>query len=761
MKILHLEDSPADAELVSTLLAEEWPHCAIDMVSTRSGFVSKLESSRYDVILSDFDLQSFNGLEALRIARHRTPDAPFIFVSGTLGEEAAIEAVRAGAQDYVLKDQIRRLVAAIPRAIREAEERRARRDVEQAHLRLVSIFESTPDLVGMIGLDGRTFYVNPAGLRLLGLPPLHDARQLTLRDFYPPEIWSLIEKEAMPAALRDGTWAGETSLRAGARTVPVSQVIIAHKMPDGSVQYLSTIVRDLTATKVAEKRIREQADLINRAREAIIVSDPEGRLTFWNQGAERITGWLAAEVMGRTLETVFGDKFESQFRSWRTAVETTDEWRGELQLVTKKGQPLVLEGSTTLIRDDHEKTTAWLSIVSDITDQKKLQEQFLRAQRMESIGMLAAGIAHDLNNVLAPILMAAPMLRERASDPSDLRMLETLEKSAERGAGLVRQILSFAQGNDGGRQLVQVKHLMRDICAMIRETFPKRIRLEENIPPAPWPVNANPTQIHQVLLNLCVNARDAMPGEGTLRVRLEHCVLDERGASGIEGARPGAWVVLHIEDTGTGIRPEVLAHVWEPFFTTKAADKGTGLGLSTVRGIVENHGGFVTLASVPDRGTTFRVYLPAAESDPKQSTGRSSQPFLNRGAGELILIADDEVHIRDVTAATLARHGYRVLLAGDGTEAVALFAPRSSDVHLVITDIGMPNLDGAAFAGIVRHLNPRVKILAISGQPVASTGAQPKHFADAFLMKPFKAASLLSAVHQLLHPPVTETAAGR
>jgi two-component system cell cycle sensor histidine kinase/response regulator CckA len=750
MKILHLEDNPQDAELVLALVTSEWPDCVVDWVSTQDAFIARLESGPYDVILSDFNLQSFDGLTALRLAYQRAPATPFIFVSGTLREDSAIEAVRAGAQDYVLKDRMRRLIAAIPRALSDHQQRRARREMEEAHFRLASVLESTPDFVGMTGVDGRAFYVNHAGLRMLGLTEGQDPGMLSMADFYPPEIAQRIFAQAIPAALQRGTWSGETTLLSrDGKTIPVSQVIIAHQVPGGQVQYLSTIMRDLTAVKAAESQIREQADLINKARDAIIVTDLAGAVSFWNQGAERITGWLAAEVIGKKFAEIFGGKCEARLKAWHEALAAADEWRGELQLLKKTGQLLILEGSSTLIRDDRGQPKSRLSIVSDVTEQKKLHEQFLRAQRLESIGMLAAGIAHDLNNVLAPILMAAPMLRERASDPGDLRMLETLEKSAERGAGLVRQILAFAQGTDGGRQLVQVKHLVRDISGIVRETFPKNIRLEEEIPRAPWPVNANPTQIHQVLLNLCVNARDAMPNGGTLYLRVEHAVLDEKAATGIEGARPGTWVVLHVEDTGTGIAPEVLAHMWEPFFTTKELNKGTGLGLSTVRGIVDGHGGFVTLRTVVGEGTTFRVYLPAAEPDLKTASA-TLHPFLQRGTGELILIADDELHVRDVTAATLARHGYRVLLAGDGTEAVALFAPRSSEIKLVITDLGMPNLDGAAFAGIVRHLNPRVKILAISGDTSAKSTPQLQSFSDAFVLKPFKADALLAAVHQLL-----------
>jgi CheY-like chemotaxis protein len=387
-----------------------------------------------------------------------------------------------------------------------------------------------------------------------------------------------------------------------------------------------------------------------------------------------------------------------------------------------------------------------------------MDEQSLRAQRLESIGMLASGIAHDLNNVLAPIILAAPELREHASHPDDLRIITSLEKSAERGVALVRQILAFAQGAGGGRQLVDVRHLLRESVNVVRETFPKTIRLEDNVPVDLVPIMADPTQIHQVILNLCVNARDSMPSGGTLRLRAANCILDEAEAAKIEGASAGSWLMLHIEDTGTGIPADTLSHIWEPFFTTKDSGMGTGLGLSTVRGIVENHKGFISLTTVPNKGTTFRVYLPATEVPSANVGAAPARARAIRGNGELVLIVDDEPQIRDVTAAILKRHGYRVLIAADGIEAVALFAPRSNEISVVVTDLRMPNLDGSALAHIVRRLNPLVKTLAVSGLSSGADAAEMKRMAGAFLYKPFKADALLQAVSLLLHPEASEAA---
>jgi two-component system cell cycle sensor histidine kinase/response regulator CckA len=383
---------------------------------------------------------------------------------------------------------------------------------------------------------------------------------------------------------------------------------------------------------------------------------------------------------------------------------------------------------------------------------KKLRDdRHLRAQRLESIGMLASGIAHDLNNVLAPIILAAPILRERATNPDDLRIILSLEKSAERGVNLVRQILAFAQGVGGVHQEVEVKHLLDETMRVIRDSFPKNIGLNDHVPDDLWPIMADATQVHQVLLNLCVNARDAMTSGGVLTLRAENSLMSESAAERIEGASAGAWVVLHIEDTGPGIPRDVLEHIWEPFFTTKGASGGTGLGLSTVRGIVENHKGFISLKTSPGAGTTFRVYLPAVEVKNIGGNVEPIQPSTLEGNGELIVVVDDDARIREMTAAILSRYGYRVLTASDGTEAVAIFAARGSEISMIVTDVRMPNLDGAALANVVLHLNPSVKIIAMSGMGSGGLNSQMQRYAGAFLYKPFKVEALLHTVHGLLH----------
>ena len=750
LTILHLEDRPEDAELVREVILDEWPESRLTCIATRDSFLAALDRSSYDLILSDFALESFNGLEALKLAKAHAPATPFIFLSGTIGEDRAIEALRCGAQDYVLKDGMKRLVTAISRALRESDEQRKLRQAESRSRELAGFLNQAREAVVVTEMDGRITFWNQGAERLSGWSSA-EAVDKTCHMLFDAGTMAVLNI-AGRVALKAGEWVGEIPLvdRAGKqRLIELRLSLVRDEV--GQPRARLALGTDVTERRLAELRVREQADMLNQAREGIMIKDTEDRVIYWNAGAERMFGWRADEVLGRTLEQIYNSAVSEGERTAREETFSKGEWSGELRLNHRNGQPMIVESRQTLIRDDSGKPKAQLCINSDITDRKLLEAQFLRAQRMENIGMLAAGIAHDLNNMLAPILLAAPMLREHVGDPGALSLLATLERSAERGANLVRQILSFAHGATGEQRLLQVKHVLRDIASVITGTFPKSIRLEDYLSADLWPIQGNPTQIHQVVLNLCVNARDAMPEGGTLRLRAENRTLELSEARAIDGARPGAFVVLHIEDTGTGIPPEVVARMWEPFFTTKENDKGTGLGLSTVRGIVENHNGFVEFTTVAKRGTTFRIHLPAAEGIESRQLSPTIRP-VPPGKGELILVVDDERQIRDMALTILTRNSYRVILAADGAEAAVLFAQHAAEIRLVITDLHMPNLDGATLGRALRKINPVTRLLVISGMSSAGNrpDSDPEEFADAFLHKPFKPEILLAKVHELL-----------
>jgi PAS domain S-box-containing protein len=521
-------------------------------------------------------------------------------------------------------------------------------------------------------------------------------------------------------------------------------------LTDGKPYQYIAIRYDITERKQAEERISQQAALLDQAQDAILVRDLDHNILFWNKGAERIYGWSSEEVLGMNARDVLFRESRHVFETARQEVLLRGEWSGEVRHLRKSGDGIVVESRWTLVRDESGQPSSILVINTDVTERKRIEAQLLRAQRMESIGTLAGGIAHDLNNVLSPILMAVQMLELKAKDESTRQLLEILKTNAERGGNMVRQVLSFARGVEGERLALQPKHLIKEIVKIMGETLPKSIEVTFQLSDDLWIISADATQVHQVLMNLCVNARDAMPGGGTIAIKAENVFVDENFARMHLEAKPGRFVLITVADTGTGMSAEVMGRIFEPFFTTKDMTKGTGLGLSTALTIVKSHGGFVNVYSEVGKGSQFGVYFPSFEMD---DTSRVSAPHsdLPLGHGELVLVIDDEAAIRQVTRSTLETFGYRVLTASDGTEAVALYAEHRNEIALVLTDMLMPFMDGSATIRALQKMNPEVKIIAASGLTAGHrAGESSLEGVKVFLSKPYTAANLLKAFAEVL-----------
>jgi PAS domain S-box-containing protein len=498
---------------------------------------------------------------------------------------------------------------------------------------------------------------------------------------------------------------------------------------------------------------REQADMLDKAQDAILVLTLDHRITFWNKSCERVYGWTAREAVGRS---VFGllNAEEAGFQPAMDHLLKTGEWAGELTQRRKDGQKLAVEIRLTLVRDAAGAPKSILAINTDITERRRLEQQFLRAQRMESIGTLAGGIAHDLNNLLAPITMGVDLLSRLEKNPKSLAILESMQRSAKRGADLVKQVLSFARGVEGVRSAQQIEPILREIESIVANTFPRNINLETQIPRDLWSIVADPTQLNQVLLNLCVNARDAMPEGGRLELAAYNIEVDAQIASLNRALTPGRYVVLQVTDNGSGIPPAIIDRIFEPFFTTKEIGKGTGLGLSTVMSIVRSHGGTVNVYSEPNKGTVFKIYLPAqANPDADNRQGGELEKF-PRGNGELILVVDDESSILDMARQALETFGYRVATAGDGAEAVALYAQRKDEIAAVLTDMMMPVMDGLALIAALRRIKPDVLIVAASGLNANGNLTRALNLGvHHFLAKPYAVEAMLQAFRKALAHP--------
>lgn len=518
-----------------------------------------------------------------------------------------------------------------------------------------------------------------------------------------------------------------------------------------------TLQQDIAERTRMEESLRESEERFRATFEQVAVGiahvDLEGRFLRVNDKFCAITGYDREELLKRTFIdlTVPEERAESDKARLDMLAGVRADYLAEKRYVRKNGEPYWINVVTTLLRDTAGAPKYFISVIADISARKQLEQQFLRAQRMESIGTLAGGIAHDLNNLLAPIMMGVELLRFRDLDPKMTHMVENMERSAKRAASLVRQVLSFARGVDGVRAPIQIRHIMQEVGSIIESTFPKNITLLHNDASDLWPVVSDPTQLNQVLLNLCVNARDAMPKGGCLTLQSENVVLDESYCAGNPGVTAGPYVVMKVTDTGCGIPKEIVDRIFDPFFTTKDPGKGTGLGLSTVLGIVRSHGGFVQVQSAPGKGTTFKVHLPAHVDGSTAETGLASPDRLPLGAGELVLVVDDESSIVDITRQTLEAFGYRVITAEDGAQAIGLYAKQSDEVAVVITDMMMPAMDGPMLIAALRRIKPAVKVIAVSGLNAGSyaTGGAGGE-ANCFLSKPYTAEELLVVLRKVL-----------
>jgi PAS domain S-box-containing protein len=598
LNLIIVEDNLADAELLQRQLRRAGFNPTAVRVEREETLRAALRQP-VDIVLSDFDMPQFNGLRALEIVRAVSSEIPFILVSGTMGEDIAVEAMKKGASDYLLKDRLARLGQAITAALMQARARKERQALETAiadtEARYRSIFENASEGIFQLDGDHRLLIANPALARMFG--------------------WE----------------------SAGAMTASVADF--------------------------AQLLCKEDA------------------------GRTRLFDTLRSQ---RSLQGV------------------------EICGTRKDGSPIWLSLNARLIGSP-DGSRHVDGTVEDISAKKALESQLLRAQRLESVGRLAGGVAHDINNILVPVLMGAGMLRAKTDDPEQQALLDTMEASARRGAAIVKQLLQFSRGASGARVSIKPAALVKDMCDIMRETFPKNITVRSELAAQDLAVVGDPTQLHQILMNLCVNARDAMHDGGELRIGVREIAADPttKIAAGIQ-PRSGRYVALSVGDTGCGISPEHLETIFDPFFTTKELGHGTGLGLSTVLGITRSHGGFIQIETAVGRGTTFTVAFPlGAAPDPVRT--ETAPPVKTTGRSDLVLVVDDEAPVRTVVHRVLVAAGYRCIDASDGAEGVSRFVEHMHEVRLVITDVMMPNMDGVGLLRAVRALDPEVPVVATSG----------------------------------------------
>jgi PAS domain S-box-containing protein len=747
IKVLLVEDNPGDIFLLQELLKD----VSTAVVELRpferlSEALNCLAKESFDLLLLDLSLPDSQGWETFVRAHHGAKATPIIVLTGIDDETLAIRAMQEGAQDYLVKSQVTGDL--LVRSMRYAIERQRIEDaLRQSEERFRVALKNSPIFVYNQDRDLRyTWVYNPfLGLtveEMLGkqdpdIIPLPDAQSLT-KIKYGVLKTGIGTREEVSITTSQGTRYYDLTVE------PLrdeSQAVIG----------ITCASIDISERKLAAEKIREQAALLNITTDAIFVRDLDNRVLFWNKGAETLYGWSAIEARGKNVAELFhNDELPPEIKVALVQVICKGKWQGELTKSTKNGKEILVASRWSLVCDEQGNPQSILTVDTDITEKKLLEAQLFRTQRLESIGTLASGIAHDLNNILTPILAGAQLLPLKFPDADERsrHLLEIMEINAKRGADLVKQVLSFARGMQGKRITLQLRHIILEVAKIIKEAFPKSIEVRVDVPQNLWTVSGDSTQLHQVLMNLCVNARDAMPQGGNLSIYAENFLIDENYTRMNLEAKIGPYIVITVVDTGVGIPAEILDRIFEPFFTTKEVGQGTGLGLSTLIGIIKSHDGFVNVHSEVGKGTRFKVYLPAVGD---AETVYQEDVTLPMGHGELILIVDDELGVQDITRASLETHNYKTLVANDGIEAIILYAKYTEKISVVLMDMMLPSLDSLTAICTLQKINPEVKIIATSGVVSSSKLEElTKTGVSVFLAKPYTVNELLVTLQKIL-----------
>lgn len=626
-----------------------------------------------------------------------------------------------------------------------AASRQRERELES---RLAATLASIGDGIVFVDATDRVTYANPRAL---------DMARRTADDLIGAPLWELFP-DAVTAGFRE---AFDRARRSGERVVhralfaPYDRWFetTAYPTHDGLAVYLRDVTDDQAALEVARRnheRLAYQAELLDTARDAMLVRSLDGTIIYWNKAAAELYDCPVDEAIGANVFDIISTEPAARDAAL-DEVMRTGFYAGELHQTGRHGRPLVVDCRWQLLTDDDGTPTGLFAVNSDITDYRRDQEVRQRAQRLESLGTLAGGIAHDLNNVLTPILMSVQLLAQDEDDADRRELLTTMETAVKRGSEMIRQVLTFARGVDGRRVPVDLDALLDDLLGLTRDLVPRGITVRVDRQQNLSTTVGDPTQLLQVLVNLVTNARDAIGESGHITITASTLEIVDEYTSVSHAAARGEYVQIAVQDDGHGMPEDVAEKVFEPFFTTKPHGKGTGLGLATSLSIIRSHGGFMQVYSEQGRGTRFIIGLPVAASSETDDDEAPVPPeALPRGAGEVILVVDDEESIRTVTRRTLEAHGYRVVLAANGKEAIEVIEGGSIGVDLVLTDMMMPVMDGAATSAYLEEHHPELPIIAASGLNTGGDSTGVGMGIARFLAKPYTTRTLVTSVSDTL-----------
>jgi PAS domain S-box-containing protein len=761
LRILILEDVPMDAELVEYELERASIPFIARRVDSRETFLRELEEFGPDLILSDYTLPRFDGMTALSLARERVPSIPFLIVTGSVNEETAVGCMKAGATDYLLKSNLARIgpaiAAALERERAHAEKIQAESALAASERRFRSLVQNSSDLVVIVAPDGTILYASDSAERIVGYPPNFLVGSSLLEYLEENDV------EAVRGLLQNGngkssvTGPTEFSLRRAEGSPVWLEAVGTNLLNDATIRGIVLNARDVSERKRADRALRESEeryrDLFDNASDLVCMAAPDGALLYVNKAWQEGTGYDQDEI-GRMqlLDIVHPDSRERYASVLERVLQGERLDHVELIFVPKAGTPITVEGNLSCTFKDGQPSVV-RGIYRDITERKRVEEHLRRAERMQAAGKLAGGVAHEVNNMMTGVIGFSEFLL-RSFDPTDPRRADVEEviRAGTRAADVTRQLLAFTRQQFLRPQVVEINQVVSEMEKMLRRSLGEDKQLELRLSPEAGQIRADRGQLEQVLINLVLNARDAIIGHGRVAVETGSVTLDSAYAQRHGGVEIplGRYIMLAVSDTGCGMDPDLQARIFEPFFTTKAIGQGTGLGLSTVYGIVKQSGGFVWVYSESGQGSVFKVYLPEARASRLAEAAPEPAP-VPRGGSETILVIEDEDIVRSLASRGLRDHGYTVVEARNGAEAFQYIQDHPGTVDLVISDVVMPEMGGRKLAENLAIFDPELPILFMSGYTGDDVVQRGLLRAGApFQQKPFTPAALASKVRTML-----------
>lgn len=761
LHVMLIENSAADAGLILHELGHAGFQCQPTIVSTRAEFVQQLGRFSFDIVLADYRLPGWTGLDAFAAMRQFGRDVPFILVTGIRGEEIAVECIRQGVTDYVLKDQLVRLPFVVARALEERALRDARnlmvQALRQSEANSLLFFTRNPLPMWVVEDSSMRFLnVNDAALRQYGFDRV-EFLQMAAGDLHPAEeVPGLLAefRGADSQIPREGQWRHR---KKDGSVIDVEMHLI--KMDFTAQSAVLVVAKDITQKKRAEEEKQKFFTLVENSRDFIAVADLEDNLEYVNPAGRAMLGITDADQVKGThsLDYVLPADVPMVYEKILPALYSTGHWKGELRFRDRRtGQPVPVDCVGFQVKDPKTGEARFVATVSrDITERRALDRQLQQAQKFEAFGQLAGGIAHDVNNVIGAILGWAELGEEQAgtgSDPTLENYFKKIHVQGDRVTSLVHQLLAFARRQILEPQSLDLNQTVQDVIKLLDNVIGKDIEIKPILAEDLAAVRADPAQVEQVLMNLCINSRDAMPNGGRITIESRSAEFSEDDVRRTEGLQPGRFAELRVIDTGTALDAGTRERIFEPFFTANGTGKGTGLGLATVYGIVKQHNGFIQVESEFGQGNTFRVYLPVEHTSPQRDTRPAAVEDLPvRGGSETILLADDYDGLRDMAESVLKAKGYRILLASDGEEAVRVFSANRERIALVLLDVIMPRLNGSDVFATIKALNPAISVIFATGYSnEIATVANLAEQGVTVLRKPYSPATLCRSVREAL-----------